>query len=201
MLGLIALSTPVVRLLFEHGMFGVSDTDGTAHALKWLALGLPAQVLIKALSAAFFARGDTATPLWATLKGFAVAIALAIVLGWLFGTQGIAASIALGAWSNAFALIRHGGTTFGFAIDASARRRLPRIIAASGAMGALLWLSAPIVPAAGGDTHGFVYPLLLGALILGGIAIYGLFLALLGVIRWDEAVRTLRETAPSRLRD
>jgi putative peptidoglycan lipid II flippase len=201
MLGLIALSTPVVRLLFEHGMFGVSDTQGTAHALKWLALGLPAQVLIKALSPAFFVRGDTAKPLWATLKGFAVAIALATVLGWLFGTQGIAASIALGAWSNAFSLIRHGVTTFGFAIDASARRRLPRIIAATGAMGALLWLSAPIVASASGDTHGFVYPLLLGVLILGGIAIYGLFLALLGVIRWSEAVNALRETAPSRLRD
>jgi putative peptidoglycan lipid II flippase len=39
------------------------------------------------------------------------------------------------------------------------------------------------------------------ALILGGIAIYGLFLALLGVLRWDEAAHAIRETAPSRLRD
>ncbi len=105
-LGLIALSEPIVRMLFEHGVFNAADTAGTAHALVWLALGLPAHVLVKALSPAFFAREDTATPLLATLKGLGVAIALAVVLGWLFGVGGIAASIALGAWSNALSLIR-----------------------------------------------------------------------------------------------
>src|SRR6266700_5589742 len=64
-LGLIALSEPIVRMLFEHGAFTAADTVATAHALMWLALGLPAHVLIKALSPAFFARGDTVTPLLA----------------------------------------------------------------------------------------------------------------------------------------
>src|SRR6202047_1113706 len=41
-LGLIVLSGPIVGLLFEHGVFGASDTAATAQALKWLALGLPA---------------------------------------------------------------------------------------------------------------------------------------------------------------
>ena len=201
MAGLIVLSGPVVRLLFEHGMFGAADTQGTAQALTWLALGLPAQVLIKALSPAFFARGDTLTPLRATLKGFAVAIALAIVLGWLFGTQGIAAGIALGAWSSGLVLIRRGLATFGFAIDAAARRRLPRIMAATGAMGASLWLAAPIALAAGGNMHGLAYGVLVAALIAGGMAIYGLFLALLGVVSWGEATNALRQTAGPRLRD
>jgi len=31
-------------------------------------------VLVKALSPAFFARDDTSTPLWATLKGLAVTV-------------------------------------------------------------------------------------------------------------------------------
>ncbi len=79
-LGLIVLSEPIVRMLFEHGAFTAPDTVATAHALAWLALGLPAQVLVKALSPAFFAREDTLTPLLATLKGFAVAIVLAVVL-------------------------------------------------------------------------------------------------------------------------
>ena len=63
-----------MRLLFEHGAFTAADTAATARALMWLALGLPAHVLVKALSPAFFAREDTLTPLLATLKGFAVAI-------------------------------------------------------------------------------------------------------------------------------
>jgi putative peptidoglycan lipid II flippase len=182
-LGLIALSEPVVRMLFEHGAFTAADTIATAHALIWLALGLPAHVLVKALSPAFFARDNTTTPLWATLKGLAVAVVLALLLGRLFGAGGIAASIAAGAWSSALVLIRRGAATFGFSIDAAARRRLPRIVAAALAMAGLLWLSAPFVLASGGNTSGLTHLLFVAALISGGMAVYGLFLALLGVLR------------------
>ena len=58
-LGLIVLGEPIVRMLFEHGVFTAADTAATAQALMWLALGLPAHVLVKALSPAFFARDDT----------------------------------------------------------------------------------------------------------------------------------------------
>jgi putative peptidoglycan lipid II flippase len=193
-LGLMALSEPVVRLLFEHGAFAATDTTGTAHALVWLALDLPAQVLIKALSPAFFARGDTSTPLWATLKGLVVTIILAIVLGRLFDVGGIAASIAIGAWSAALVLIRRGLATFGFSIDAAARRRLPRIVAAALAMGSLLWLSAPLALASAANASAPLHLLLVAALIAGGIAGYGLFLALLGVTSWVDAIRALRQT-------
>src|SRR6202034_4738639 len=57
-LGLMTLSAPVVRLLFEHGAFAATDTVGTANALMWLSLRLPAPGLIKALSPALFSRGD-----------------------------------------------------------------------------------------------------------------------------------------------
>ena len=78
----------------------------------------------------------------------------AFVLGHWFGAGGIAAGIALGAWSSALALIRRGAATFGFSIDAAARRRLPRIVAAALAMGGLLWLATRFVPALTADTHG-----------------------------------------------
>ena len=91
-LGLIVLSEPIVRLLFEHGAFTAADTAATAQALMWLALGLPAHVLVKALSPAFFAREDTMTPLVATLKGVVLAIAAAFLLGHWFGAGGIAAA-------------------------------------------------------------------------------------------------------------
>ena len=81
------LGEPIVRLLFQHGVFTAADTAATAQALIWLALGLPAHVLVKALSPAFFARHDTRAPLLATLTGFAVAIVAALVLGRLFGAE------------------------------------------------------------------------------------------------------------------
>jgi putative peptidoglycan lipid II flippase len=200
-LGLIVLSQPIVRMLFEHGVFTAADTAATAQALMLLALGLPAQVLVKALSPAFFAREDTLTPLLATLKGFAVAIVSALVLGRLFGPGGIAASIALGAWSSAFALIRRGAATFGFSIDAAARRRLPRIVAAALAMGGQLWLMATFVLPLAATTHGIAQAILLLMLIAGGMAIYGLLLALLGVIKWGDAVSAISQTTASDLRD
>jgi putative peptidoglycan lipid II flippase len=200
-LGLIVLSESVVRLLFEHGVFAASDTAATAQALRWLALGLPAHVLVKALSPALFARGDTLTPLLATLKGLAVAIVLALVLGRVFGAGGIAASIACGAWSSALSLVRRGAAIAGFSIDAAARRRLPRIAAAALAMGGALWLLARQVPALTADTHGIVAAILLAMLISGGIAIYGLLLALFGVTSWAEAAGALRQTTKPDLRD
>ena len=66
----------------------------------------------------------------------AFAIVLAVLLGHWFGAGGVAAAIALGAWSTALTLIRSGAETFGFSIDAAARRRLPGILAAALAMGA-----------------------------------------------------------------
>jgi putative peptidoglycan lipid II flippase len=200
-LGLIVLSEPIVRLLFEHGAFTAADTAATARALIWLALGLPAHVLVKALSPAFFARGDTMTPLWATLKGFAVALVLAVLLGRLYGASGIAAAVAAGAWSSAFSLIRHGAASFGFAIDAAARRRLPRIVAAALAMGGLLWLSAAFVLPLAAERHGLARAVLLGGLIAAGIAVYGLVLARFGVTGWSEAISALRQRPGRDLRD
>ncbi len=199
MLGLIVLSEPVVRMLFEHGAFTSADTAATSRALMWLALGLPANVLVKALSPAFFAREDTLTPLLATLKGVVFAIVLSVLLGHWFGASGIAASLAIGAWSTAFSLIRRGGETFGFSIDAAARRRLPGILAAALAMGAALWLATRFTPALAPGAHGLVQAIVLLLLIIAGIAIYGLFLRLFGIAGWRETVNAIRQNQPARL--
>jgi putative peptidoglycan lipid II flippase len=199
-LGLILLSEPVVRLLFEHGAFTATDTAATAHALMWLALGLPANVLVKALSPAFFAREDTLTPLLAMLKGTAFALVLAVLLGHWFGASGVAAAIALGAWSTAFTLIRRGAETFGFSIDAVARRRLPGMLAAALVMGAALWLAVRwLTPMLASSSHGLLT--VLPILIVAGIAIYGLFLRLFGIIGWRETVKAIRQNRAADLRD
>jgi putative peptidoglycan lipid II flippase len=96
--------------------------------------------------AAFFAREDTLTPLIADAEGRGLAIAAAFLLGHWFGADGIAAAIALGL-EHAFSLIRRGAETFGFSIDADAKRRLPRIVMAALAMGALLVVATRSLPA------------------------------------------------------
>jgi putative peptidoglycan lipid II flippase len=193
-IGLIVLREPIVHVLFEHGAFTAADTQATALALGCLALGLPAHVLIKTLSPAFFARGDTMTPLLAALKGIAVGIVLAVVLGQLYGIGGIAAAMAIGAWSNAVSLCRNTAATFGFSIDAEARRRLPRIVLATLLMGAALWFAVWMLPDAAGSRA--VQIVLLGILIAAGIALYGLLLLLFRVIGWHD-VRAAKEKARS----
>jgi putative peptidoglycan lipid II flippase len=181
-LGLIILSEPIVRVLFEHGAFNAADTQATSLALSCLGLGLPAHVLIKTLSPAFFARGNTMTPLREALKGLAVTIVLSILFGWMFGAAGIAIAMALGAWATAAGLARSVAATFGFSIDAEARRRLPRIVLAAAAMGAALWLTIQLLPADG--EHAILQAALLAILIAFGIAVYGACLLSLRVIDW-----------------
>jgi putative peptidoglycan lipid II flippase len=196
MLGLIVLGAPIVRLLFEHGAFTAADTASTAQALVWLALGLPAHVLAKALSPAFFAREDTWTPLLATLKGFVFAIVLALLLGHYLGVAGIAIGLAFGAWNTAFSLIRHGAASFGLSLDADAQRRLPRIVGAALVMGGLLWLASGITATA----HGVAQAAILLALIAGGIVTYGLLLLAFRVITRDEVVNAFSQRGHRDLR-
>ncbi|WKA28652.1 murein biosynthesis integral membrane protein MurJ [Bradyrhizobium roseum] len=193
-LGLIVLAEPIVRLLFEHGAFTADDAKATARALMWLAVALPAHVLVKALSPAFFAREDTMTPLLSALKGVVLAVALAFLLSRWYGADGIAAAIALGAWSMAFSLIRRGAATFGFSIDAAAKRRLPRIALSALAMGALLWFCARSLPAAASGAHGLLQAILLLAAIAAAMAAYGLLLQVFGVVGWRATVNAIRQT-------
>ncbi len=162
----------------------------------WLTLALPAHVLVKALSPAFFAREDTMTPLVAALKGVVLAIAAAFLLSHWYGADGIARGDC--AWR-----VEHG-------VQPDPPRRgdvwvFDRCGAQSGgcrasryaalAMGALLWLATRLLPALGSGAHGLVQAVLLLAVIAAGIAIYGLFLRLFGVTGWREAVNAVRQTS------
>jgi putative peptidoglycan lipid II flippase len=181
-LGLIVLNRPIVHLLFEHGAFSAADTAATARALALLALGLPAQVLVKTLCAMFFAHDDTRTPLVATLAALAAAVGTALLLRPWFGVAGIAAGIALAAWSSAAVLAARGVKAFGFSLDAEARRRLPRIVLAALVMGGVLRPAADFVSAWPGGHAGFAETVSLGLLIAGALAVYGLLLFLSGAI-------------------
>jgi putative peptidoglycan lipid II flippase len=198
--GLMALNAPIVRLLFEHGAFTPADTVATSRALIWLALALPAHVLAKALSPAFFAREDTRSPLRAMLEGLVVTLVLGVLLGRLFDASGVAAAIAAGAWSNAIGLVRRGRGGFGFSVDAAARRRLPRIASAALAMGALLWCAANLTGVFAAEAHRLAQAAVLLAVIAGGIAIYGLLLVSLGVAGWREIVNAISRNDSGDLR-
>jgi putative peptidoglycan lipid II flippase len=190
MIGLIVLREPIVRLLFQRGAFDAADTLATAQALALLALALPAHVLVKALSPRFFAHDDTHTPLLATLCGIGVALVAALALAPL-GVGGIAAGIALAAWSSAAVLVWRSGAG-GVLRDPQKQRRLAAIAAAALGMGGLLWLKARYVLPLVADAHGLAEAAILGVLIAGGVIVYGGLLALFGVVSLSQARDAIR---------
>lgn len=60
--GLWVLGEPVIRLLFEHGIFQPADTLMTARALRLYLLGLPFAGVDFLLNYTFYARQNTRTP-------------------------------------------------------------------------------------------------------------------------------------------
>ena len=59
-----ALSTPIVRLLYERGEFSASETDVVASALAAFALGLTFNGMMLLLNRAFFSLQSPWTPTW-----------------------------------------------------------------------------------------------------------------------------------------
>jgi putative peptidoglycan lipid II flippase len=186
-LALWLLADPIIRVLFERGRFGPEDTWRTAGALAAFAAGLPAFVLVKALTPGFFAREDTRTPLYIATAAIAVNIALNIAF--LYGTTlahvGIALASSLSGWLNAAILATVLRRRDQWVPDERLVSRAIRMVGATLGMGAALWSAmawlAPLLARA--NLAGVLA--LLGVCALGA-AVYGALGALLGVVRLSE---------------
>ena len=72
--GLMLLSTPIIRLIFERGAFTAADTLQTADALTFYAIGLFAYSAIKVMVPVFYAIGNTKYPVIGSFLGVAINI-------------------------------------------------------------------------------------------------------------------------------
>jgi putative peptidoglycan lipid II flippase len=193
MMALWILAEPMVRVLFEHGRFGPDDTVRTAGALGAFAVGLPAFMLVKALTPGFFAREDTKTPLYVAI--IAIVVNVGLNAFFLFQTSlaqvGIALASSLAGWLNALTLgailMRRGQLV----PDGRLKSRAMRVAGATLGMGVVLWFAlGPLArPLAHPDLTGVVA--LLGLCVLGGV-VYLALGAMLGVINLSELRFVLR---------
>jgi len=191
---LLAIADPIVSVLFERGAFDAVASARTADALAAFSIGLPAYVLIKALTPGFFARQDTATPVKVAVVAMALNIGIAIVLMQVLGHVGIALATACSAWMNALALaviLRRRGQ---FVIDKRLRRSAPRVLLAASAMaGFLLIGESALVGLLAGATE--ERTLALALLVVFGFVTYGAATYSLRVFKVSELRDMLR---PSR---
>lgn len=187
------LAEPMVRVLFEHGRFGPDDTLRTAGALAAFAVGLPAFMLVKALTPGFFAREDTKTPLYAAIVSILANVAMNayFVFGTSLAQVGIALASSLSGWLNALllgaVLMRRGQLV----PDRRLKARAPRTVGATLGMGILLWFALRELsrPLSQPDLTGIA--VLLGLCAFGAIA-YAALGALLGVVKLSELRFMLR---------
>ena len=193
---LLVIPYPIIAVLFERGAFTAADTAATAPALAAYAAGLPAFVAIRVLQPNFFAREDTATPMWSGVLSMIVNVVAAFALFHYFGHVGIAAATSLAAWVNTIYLLigLHRGGNLN--ADAALRRRLPLLALAAALMGVVVygaaWLLNPWLLA---DAI-LVRALVMAALVAVGVAFFALFCQFAGVVDFRRVFRAERAAKP-----
>lgn len=188
-LALAVIPTEIVRVLFERGAFTQTDTEATAKVLAVFALGLPAFVLIKVFSPAYFAREDTKTPMRFAAIGLTFNTIGSIVLFFLFRSLdmlphlGIAVATTLGGWLNAWLLWSTLRARGDFVMDGRVRRNLPLICLASVVMAAFLVAASWVFAGQLGHGQGFwAQFLVLAFVVAAGLIVYAGMILLTGAM-------------------
>lgn len=187
--GLLVLAGPIMIVLFGHGSFTEQDALLSARALCAYALGLPAFVMVKVLSPAFFARGDTRTPVYVGIGILVLNLVLNLLLMKPLVYVGPPLASSLAACLNvaclAFLLNRRNALE----LEAQTKRRLMLTCVASGLMGAGLWALTAVIA----FPHGLLLRgLWLGAMVLAGGMLYVVLLHLFGLADFASVVARIR---------
>ncbi len=98
--GLAVLARPIIRLIYERGQFGATDTVATAAALLFYVIGLFAYSSVKVLAPAFYSLGRARVPLAASVSAVAANLALNVALYPVLGYRGLALGTAVAAIVN-----------------------------------------------------------------------------------------------------
>ncbi len=186
MLGLMLLAKPILTTLFHYRAFGTQDVIMSAYSLVCYAPALPAFILIKLLSGAFFAMQDTRTPAVLGLSALGFKLVMSALGIWLVlrldvpAHAGLALATSVFAWFYAALLYRALRKRDAYAPALGWWHLSARVLIGLGCMALLLIVGLLNT----GDW--FVLNLStriwqLGVLILAAVVIYGGILWLLGV--------------------
>lgn len=172
--GLVLLSEPIIRLLFQHGAFRAQDTALMAPVLMGYALGLPFISFTSLTLRAFYALRDTATPVRAAALSFVVNIGLSIVLMKWLSTAGLALASTCAVAAQAVYLQRHLARKLSGLTLAPLLPSLGKILAATALMSVVVvvgsrGLAAAAWPTAWRDITAVFVLIPLAALCYGGV--------------------------------
>jgi putative peptidoglycan lipid II flippase len=179
----------IMRALFLRGKFTADDALAAGATLAAYAIGLIPYVLIRSATAPFFARGDTATPVKASLIAVVVNILIKIALMGPLAQVGLALATAIGAWVN-LGLVLWLASRAGIAeMDARLKRSGTLLVAIGCVFGIVLFLSHRIVTTLYRDMPYLRDEAALATLALIGGIVYGALVLLLLGRNWFRAFR------------
>lgn len=176
--GIIALSEPIIHVIYERGAFTSEDTIKTAAAISAFALGLPAFILTKILLPILYAHQDTKTPLKITLYSLAANTVLNILLMKPFGHVGIALGSSIAAWYNVWLLYSYTKKHGFFFVDSSLGSFLGKILLSCIAMTVVICLAQHYYHDHFYSPHLFIKFITLGSTILSGVVTFFLMVFL-----------------------
>lgn len=191
---LVAIPETIISVLWQAGRFGPAEAQATAAALAAYAIGIPATVAARVLSAAYFARQDTKGPVRVAVVVLVTNVLLSLALIGPLAHVGLALAPGLTAWLNvallAWGLKRRGELE----IDPRVWQRGWRIALACALMAAGLVFGAGLLHPLLTGTPGIVRWAALGVLIAVGAALYGLLVLLFRGARLSD-LKSLRRPA------
>ncbi|MCL2790792.1 MAG: murein biosynthesis integral membrane protein MurJ [Desulfobulbus sp.] len=195
--GLILLARPIIRLIFEHGVFTGADTIQTADALTCYAIGLFAYSAIKVMVPVFYAIDNTRYPVIGSFLGVAANICIILLVIDAFQHRGIALATSCAMILNflflgAVLYQKLGGYPLGYLL-----RGLAKIVAATALMGGGIWgleqLFAPWLQGSVSMRIGALSVLIGVAVVIYGIGLHILRLPEFTLLT-DQLVQRLRRS-------
>jgi len=177
---LFVIAEEILHVLFERGAFDRADTVATAQALAAFAVGLPAFVMIKVFSPAFFAREDTKTPMWFAGISMIVNVAGSLALFPMYQHVGIAIASSVAGWVNALLLAGTLARQDELKIDGLLVRRLALLSVASALMGVCVYFGADAIESYLFHPILFMRVAALGVLVGFGITLFAVLCQLTG---------------------
>lgn len=184
----LALSTPIIQVVFERGAFTKSDTALCANALFYYSFGMVGYGICEVLNKSFYAIKDGKTPMFTSAIGIVVNLVSACLLTRILGVGGLALAAALSSLSIAVCLMvmmnrrRQGMFDTNFVIN------LCKILLC----GLVAFLTAKtIYPLTAPLSGGMVLTLI--RLCLSALPAGILYLALAAVLRVEEMQTILRK--------
>jgi putative peptidoglycan lipid II flippase len=169
---LLVFPKALIAVLYHYGAVTPRDVQQAMYALMGYGVGLMGLIGVKVLAPGFYAQQDVRTPVKIAVTVLALTQVMNVIFVPIFGHAGLALSIGLGATINALWLffgLRRRGT---YAPMPGWGAFTLRVMAASAALGGLLWWTGQHVDWTGLGDHKWTRIGLVAACLSGAAALY-----------------------------